>query len=531
MQLSNLQINMVLVFFVYGLAFFGMGIALTLETGRSPLLFERRILRPLAVFGLLHGSHEWLEIILLQGVWLGLPFPPAFAWLRVVLLAISFVPLVLFGLLLLSSKRRFRWQYALAVSSPPVLALALFLSNAQNYPDSVVTGADALARYLLAVPGGILAGLALILHAHHVKRESYAHLARYFRWAGLGFGLYGITQIFVPATDLFLASKLNAGAFMAATGLPIQAIRAALAILVTVNLIRAIQAAEQERENQFLAAQKARVEALEQVQRELLERENLRRQMLRHIVIAQEDERARISRELHDQTAQELTAISLNLATLRNSLPGNREVRNLINRLQELSQQMSQGIYGMVRDLRPAQLDDLGLVPALKYLADEGKALFDLEITVEFNGPRQRLDALVETVIFRVAQEALTNVSRHAQTRYAKLQLDFEEEQVILRVRDEGTGFDLNESLSPPHGWGLAGMRERCEALGGLFQILTSPGKGTTVEAKIPLDGPPPQNGPQGKATHPFQAEQPGNSSEAIVPEEVSHEKHSSYAG
>src|SRR3990172_3134506 len=161
--------------------------------------------------------------------------------------------------------------------------------------------------------------------------------------------------------------------------------------------------------------------------------------MLRHIVIAQEDERARISRELHDQTAQELTAISLNLATLRNSLPGNREVRNLINRLQELSQQMSQGIYGMVRDLRPAQLDDLGLVPALKYLADEGKALFDLEITVEFNGPRQRLDALVETVIFRVAQEALTNVSRHAQTRYAKLQLDLEEEQVILRVRDEGT--------------------------------------------------------------------------------------------
>src|SRR3990172_8454326 len=120
MQLSNLQINMVLLLFVYGLAFFGMGIALTLETGRSPLLFERRILRPLAVFGLLHGSHEWLEIILLQGVWLGLPFPPAFAWLRVVLLAISFVPLVLFGLLLLSSKRRFRWQYALAVSSPPV---------------------------------------------------------------------------------------------------------------------------------------------------------------------------------------------------------------------------------------------------------------------------------------------------------------------------------------------------------------------------------------------------------------------------
>jgi signal transduction histidine kinase len=434
-------------------------------------------------------------------------------------------------LLLLSSKRSLRWQYVLAVSSLPLLALALFLSDAQKYPGGLVTGADALARYLLAVPGGILAGLALILHADHVKRESYAHLARNFRWAGLGFGLYGITQIFVPATDLFLASGINAAAFQAATGLPIQAIRAALAILVTVNLIRAIQTADQERENQLRAAQKARVQALEQVQHELLERASLRRELMRHIVIAQEDERARIARELHDQTAQELTAISLNLATLRNLLPANGEVKNLISRLQELSQQMSQGIYRMVGDLRPAQLDDLGLVPALKYLVDEGKELFDLEITVEVKGPRQRLDALVETVIFRVAQEALTNVSRHAQTRQAKLQLDFEEEQVILRVRDEGAGFDLNQKPSPPHGWGLAGMRERSEALGGTFQIWTSPGKGTTVEARIPLVSSPPQSGPQGKASQRFPAEQPGNSSEAIVPEEANHEKHSSYAG
>jgi signal transduction histidine kinase len=487
MQLTNPQLEMVLVFFVYGLAFFSLGIALTLETGRAPLLVEKRILLPLAVFGLLHGAHEWMEIILLQGIWLGLPFPPIYAWLRVILLNISFLPLVLFGLLLLLPDKPFKYKYLIILAGLLILDFSLVAWNAQIDPQNLIARMDALARYILAVPGGVLAGLALLHRARQISTENHL-LSGYFKWAALGIGLYGLTQIFVPASGMFPAKYVNVQIFQDFTRLPIQVLRASLAIVITINLIRAIHAAEKERQNQLLAAQKARVKALEQVQGELIERESLRRELLRHIVIAQEEERARIARELHDQTAQELTAFSLNLATLRNALPRRSEVVELASRLQELCGHMSQGLYRMVRDLRPAQLDDLGLVSALKYLADEARDQLNLEISVDVLGTRQRLDPLIETVVFRVAQEALNNVSRHAYTDCAVIHLVFEPDCVILQVQDSGVGFDVNENLSPPRGWGLAGMRERAESLDGELHLQSVPGHGTAIQLVIPLN-------------------------------------------
>jgi two-component system sensor histidine kinase DegS len=497
MLLTDVQLQMVLVFFVYGLAFFSMGIALTLETGRSPLLAERRVLRPLAVFGLLHGAHEWMEIILLQGVWLGLPFPPVFTWLRVILLTISFVPLVIFGSLMLSAQLHIPSIRFYVVAGLIVIDLAAIALSARIDPENLVAHIDALARYLLATPGGILAGLGLFYRSRQVQLENRPKLAQPFLWAAISIGLYGLTQVFVPSAGIFPTNILNAQNFQSIVGFPIQVLRAAVATLVTVNLIRAIRIVEQEREAQLLSAQQARVEALEQVQKELIQRENLRRQLLRHTVIAQEEERARIARELHDQTAQELTAFTLNLATLRASLPQRYDVAELVARLQSLSHQMSQGIYRMVRDLRPAQLDDLGLVSALKYLVDEGRGQLGLETTLEIHGPRQRLDPLIETVIFRVAQEALTNISRHAQTSQAKMQLFFEPECLTLKICDTGVGFDVHATLSPPRGWGLAGMRERAESLDGEFRLQSVPGQGTAVEVIIPLTQTPAEDIPR----------------------------------
>jgi signal transduction histidine kinase len=531
MQLTNSQLQMVLVYFVYGLAFFSMGIALTLETGRSPVLVEKRALRFLAVFGLVHGTHEWMEIILLQGAWLGMPFPRAFLWLRVILLTCSFLPLVLFGIVSLSSRRRLEAPYIYIIAGLVIVDLLLIAVNMRIDPNHLVARTDALARYLLATPGGLLAGIALLARARQVENEDRQDLVKNFRWAAVGMGLYGITQVFVPAVDMIPARMLNAETFRAITGLPIQMVRASVAILVTVNLIRAIQATERERAKQLLAAQKARVEALEQVQEALIKREGLRLELLRHTVIAQEEERARIARELHDQTSQELTAFSLNLATLRNSLPQRSKAMNLVLRLQQLSQQMSQGLYRMVRDLRPAQLDDLGLVPTLKYLADEGRELFNLEIDVEIEGTRQRLDPLIETVIFRVAQEALSNVSRHAGTEQAKLKLAFNPEQVILRVEDEGAGFDIHESLSPPRGWGLAGMQERAESLGGELRIQSCPGSGTIVQAILPVALSSHDDQLARQISKPHAAEYGAMRLDEHLVEEMGHENYSSHAG
>jgi two-component system sensor histidine kinase UhpB len=203
-------------------------------------------------------------------------------------------------------------------------------------------------------------------------------------------------------------------------------------------------------------------------------------------VRAQEDERARIARELHDETSQVLTAFSLNLATLRTVDHDRPEVQKIVERLQDLSKQMSQGLYRLVHDLRPAQLDDLGLVSALEYLRDDS-APAGLDVLINIQGKARRLDSVIETVLFRVAQEALHNVTRHAHVQQARIELVYRSQEITLRIEDAGQGFNPVQSFSPPRGWGLAGMRERVESVGGQLILESEPGKGTVVEVAVPV--------------------------------------------
>jgi signal transduction histidine kinase len=488
-MLNGSQVNLILVFFIYGLAFFSMGLALMLESGRSPLLAGASILLPLALFGILHGIHEWLEMTLQATDWLGLQTQLWLASLRLVILIISFSLLIIFGLVSLRPERRF--SRADAYVSVGLLALYItlvvlvYIHNLHN-PNDWVRSSDVLARYLLAVPGAILASLALGRRANQAKAQQRYRLARSLAWAAAGFAVYGVSQLFVPVADFFPANIFNSTMFLNMFGAPIQVVRAVVAVVITVSLIRAIQAVEEERQKEFLAVQQARLDALEQVRRDLFERDTLRRELLRHMVIAQEEEKTRIARELHDETAQILTAFSLNLATLRELMPSDLRLGEFLTRLQELSRRMSRGIYRMVHDLRPAQLDDLGLASALNYLADETKKNTGLDVVVEIIGARHKLDPLVETVLFRVAQEALLNAARYAEVKQALVRLVFTSAEVNLQVRDEGVGFDVNERQVPPQGWGLAGMRERAESIGAQLRIVSTKGQGTLVEVGVP---------------------------------------------
>ena len=491
MSLSTFQVHLILVFFVYGLSFFSMGLAMLLESGRSPLLAESRVLRPLAVFGFVHGSHEWLEMVLLLWGWLGLNIPSYTSWIRLGMLVFSFASLIAFGLFVLRPREGFKPRdiyLGLGLLAIYITFLMISVINAEHSNlNDWIEHADGLARYLLAVPGALLASVALFRQASEAKKQRRPQLGFSLQLAAFGFGFYSLTQIFVPALDFFPARYVNATAFLEWTGMPIQVVRALMAVLITASLIRATQFAEDERKRQFLAVQQARLDAVERVQQELIEREALRRELLRHTVIAQEDERTRIARELHDETAQILTAFSLNLAALRDQLVDQPKLVDLLNRLQTLSKQMSKGIYRMVHDLRPAQLDDLGLAAALQYLTDQEHKNSGLQVNLIINGPRFRLDPLVETVFFRVAQEALTNVARYAEVDRAEVQLLSNAEQVILRICDQGVGFDIHADLMPPKGWGLAGMRERVDAIGGQLTVQSSPGKGTTIEIVVPV--------------------------------------------
>ena len=470
------------VFFIYGLAFFGMGIAMAMESWRVSSLAEARVLLPLAGFGLVHGAHEWLEAYLILGKEFNASLPDWAAWLRLGMLGFSFFSLAVFAfqsLRLVQSPLPPGLKHGtLFVGAYILFILASAISTYDHQPLEIQTVLDALARYLLAVPASVMAALGL----HYIGRyhPNARLLAPWMNGTAIGFGVYAFTQLFVAPIAMFPANVLNHVVFLAVSGVPIQLLRAAMAILITVCLLRATQVTEESLKAELLATQQARLEALEQ-------KESLRRELLRHTIRAQEDERARIARELHDETAQTLTAFSLELAALRRGLSRRSASALTVERLLDLSRQVTQSLYRIMTGLRPAQLDELGLVQAITALVNRDYLPQGFDIRIEAAGTARRLDNVVETALFRVAQESLTNLARHSGVRAGGVRLCFEAGEVILRVSDSGRGYDPDEPFHAPRGWGLEGMRERVEAVGGALRIESEPAGGTTVEARIPL--------------------------------------------
>jgi len=418
----------------------------------------------------------------------GAPLPDWLPWLRLSFLMASFTSLLIYGLLMLPliSASFNRGAQFFRLNLFGLYALTILIGITSAYYKALIPTTllvDGLTRYLLAVPSGMLATLALRAQARSARGNTRETLSHSLRIAAFGFSIYTLTQFFVHPIDMFPARYINEEAFRALTGFPIQLVRTPMAVLITYGLLGASQAMEKERQTQQLAIQQSRLEALKK-------QEEIRRELLRHTVQAQEDERARIARELHDETSQVLSAFTLELATLREMSRSRPQINNIVDKLQNLSRQMSQGLYTLVHDLRPAQLDDLGLVPAIQSLIDNEYSPKGLQVSLEVTGKRNRLDSLIETVLFRVTQEALTNVMRHADTCQARVRLDYAEDAVTLGVADSGKGFDPNEPLHPPRGWGLEGMRERVESVGGGLILHSAPGHGTTVEVIIPVATP-----------------------------------------
>jgi len=498
-MLPGFQLDLLLIYFVYGLAFFSMGLILLMEAERSPMLAEARTLRPLAFFGLSHGLHEWLEMFIFQAENLGAEIPAALEIIRLGLLVFSFLSLLAYGVQVLRlTNRGGLWDVWVGLAFLALyLVVLVYFSRTMTEFKSQVKFADALARYLLAVPGGVLAAAVLEQSRRRALRSGRDALAKGLGLTVFGMGGYAILQIFVPPMSFFPANVINAQTFQTYFGVPIQLLRAAMAILMTAGLLRATQAAEVERQRELFEAQKDRLDALQQVQQELMQRERMRRYLLRRIVVAQEEERSRIARELHDETAQVLTAFSLTFASLEPYIPDTPQTRPLIARIQTLAREMAERLQRLVHDLRPAQLDDFGLKPALQYLADVSREQLGLDVNLELPDECHRLSPLEEAVVYRVTQEALTNVARHAGTNKVHLTLRSDEMGVCVRIQDEGSGFDVQRTLSETSGVGLAGMQERVEAVGGTLQITSAPSAGTIIEVIIPLGANvPPQSSP-----------------------------------
>jgi PAS domain S-box-containing protein len=222
---------------------------------------------------------------------------------------------------------------------------------------------------------------------------------------------------------------------------------------------------------------------------EVQHKEHLRGQLLKKVISVQEDERKRIARELHDDISQALTAL-LYAAEGGMDMNDLAEVREMLESMRDLTVRTLDGVHKLIFDLRPTMLDHLGLVPALRWFTQSRLEPTGVRVTIEEKSAPRRLPTEVETALFRVVQEAITNIARHAAARNVHISFHFDDEAVTVYLEDDGIGFDMVElTLSPDsgRGLGLMGMHERAELLEGTVEIITAPGYGTQIHIRVPI--------------------------------------------
>lgn len=527
--------RLVVVFFVYGLAFFAMGLAIALEARRSTELRLAQSLKYLAAFGFLHAAVEWIDM------WLLLPWPllAAFAAalrvIRLTLFMASTLLLALFGTTLIGRLApAYRW-----VRWIPLALFVFWLANWAVGPhlnplttqqwsptavsclrchDGVTAGTSALptgwapsmtvadiwVRYLLYLPASLFAALALFMQGRHFVHSGYRRIARDCRWMGVTFLANGvIAGLIVPPALFAPASWLNYDTFLSVVGLPPQVFRAALAVAIAVLAVRILRVFDIEYARRLSEAQEgqlqAQANALEVAKRAAESAEAWSRELeakvkerteelfeqVRRLAIL--EERDRLAREMHDSLGQVLgfvnlkTKVAEDLITRGRAVEAGEELTQMRGAVQTAYEDVRQAILSL-RTTPQGQ----GLLASLREYVERLREQAGLDVRLEASAGLQ-LPQAAEAQVIRIVQEALTNVRKHAQATQVLVRFARDRSGTTVTITDNGRGFDLVE-VEAGRGmrFGLLTMRERAESIGGTLVIETGPGRGTTVHLRIP---------------------------------------------
>lgn len=456
------EINRTIVFFVYGLVFFVMGLAIALQSRHHSRMELARALGWLAAFGLAHGLHEWGAIFIpIQAQYVS-PFIIRFLQLlRVVLLALSFAFLFQFGVELL----RERWPRLILlplllmvgwtlIFILPGLALATDFSLWHQH-------ASTWARYMLGFTGGVAAAAGLYYQAqHHIKPLNLQPIYQTLKIAGVCLLLYALLGgLIVPGGSFFPANWLNETAVQNAIGIPLPVFRSLVGLILAVAIIRVLEVFDVELD-----------QMIEQMQ-------------IEQILAVERD---RIGRDLHDGAVQQLYSAGLIVSAARRKLPDEPQVA--ARRLDKAVQAIDETIA----DLR-ATMGDLREIPTERSLSDELrqqtedprlKALIKVELKLDL--PDTAVFTPIQTHhISAILNEALSNAARHARAHHVQVAACLNNVRFQLTIHDDGEGFSPDGHAA---GYGLRNMVDRARLLGGQLDIQSQPNKGTTITLNLPME-------------------------------------------
>jgi signal transduction histidine kinase len=456
--------NRPLIYFVYGLVFFVLGLAIALQSRRHSRLLLARHLGWLAAFGLLHGLHEWGDLFIpIQQAGLPAPIYSMLLTLQLGLLAGSYACLFQFGVGLLRPLaprwRWVRWVPRAVFLTWAIGTTALLTTTSISVVDWQVTS-GILARYLMGLPGAGVAAVALYTRAPAlITPLGLTRTRRMLRLAALALGGYAVMSgLVVPPASFFPANQLNTRIVEDALGIPVPVYRALLGLGLTLAFIQVLEVFDLEIDH--------RMDAME------------RRQILA-------SERDRIGRDLHDRMLQSVYAAGLVLAACRETV-GARGTAGAAASLDAATLALEgavDDIRGHITELRSgpravnlaAGLRELPEIRALRSLAD---------VAVEVDLPDDlTIDADVIGHCLAVAGEALSNTARHSQARHIRLRADAGAGTIRIAVDDDGRG--LPADLIP--GYGLRDMHERARIVAGSLVLDSAPGHGTRVTLTVPL--------------------------------------------
>jgi len=458
---NTFRIDLVLILFFYGLVFFSLGLVVAFFSRRSSRLELARSLKWLAAFGLLHGLNEWSELFLLSySDQLGRTLTLFLENIQLILLAVSFTCLLLFGISLVYPFMHRKGLYILPVILCTGILIGLFSIaplTQTNYPEwrQVST---ALVRYGLCLPGALLAAYGLRRQAREMVRPlDVPAIYNMLQIAGIGLVFYGFfAGLVVPPVNFFPGNWLNSVSFLQIVGLPVIVFRSAVGIILAVTIIRALEIFDIETERH--------IESIE----------------LQQILAA---ERERIGRDLHDGTIQKVYTAGLMVESALHAMDAQSEAEKRLRPVLDLIQDTIADLRQNLTVLHPTHSGER-LSSLLQQLSEEARfrGMFTIQLMLDSREGEPSAAVQVHQIM-AIANEALSNVARHANASKVLLSGKSHDGMFTMTIEDNGIGMAEDARL----GFGLRNMRDRTRLLNGKLDLLNAVPHGTIVKLTIPV--------------------------------------------